>query len=192
MNNHVHLLINDANQHLSQAMQLLATRYASYFNWRWNRSGHVFQGRYGSDPIDDETYLLEAIRYIHNNPALARISPSDQYVWSSYPDHAEKRAIPFIACDVSFMRELFPSGESFEKFVAERSPIGYYYEGGRRLSDTQALVVARYVMGGRDPSSLKRMPREQRPPFVKALRRAGLSLRQIERITGLSRKCLDC
>jgi len=85
MDNHYHLQLETSTIEISRIMQLLNTRYAIYFNKRYELVGHLFQGRYGSEIIDSHTYMLDVSRYIHLNPVRAGIfrSPGD-YVWSSY------------------------------------------------------------------------------------------------------------
>ncbi|MDI6822645.1 MAG: transposase [Actinomycetota bacterium] len=76
LTNHFHLLISlgypsDSQVPLSKIMGCLLTSYSTYFNRRHNRSGHVFQGRYGSRRVENDAYLLQVIRYIHLNPVMA-------------------------------------------------------------------------------------------------------------------------
>ena len=85
MANHVHLLLEDPGDCLSELMRSLATRYAQRFNRRGGHVGHVFQGRFYSSPVEGESYLLEAMRYIHNNPAKAGVCAAEDYPWSSLP-----------------------------------------------------------------------------------------------------------
>lgn len=92
MSNHYHIMIQSWDS-ISDIMQLLQLRYAKYFNKRYNRSGHVFQGRfYSSKPIQDDRYLLECSRYIHLNPVKACIVKTPlQYKYSSYKDYVEAK-----------------------------------------------------------------------------------------------------
>lgn len=73
MPNHVHLLIRTLALPLPSCMRRLLTGYAIYFNRRHKRCGHLFQNRYKSFVVDEQTYLLELIRYIHLNPVRAGI-----------------------------------------------------------------------------------------------------------------------
>ena len=61
------------------------TAYAMYFNKKYNRTGHVFQGRYKGIIVDKDNYLLQVNRYIHLNPIKQKLvfKPED-YFWSSY------------------------------------------------------------------------------------------------------------
>lgn len=186
MPNHVHLLIDDPNDRIDIAMHRIGSLYAMYFAKRWSRVGHVFEGRYRSKPINSESHLLEAFRYIHNNPPNAGISPAETYKWSSYSEYLRSP----VHCDTNMMLEMLGGAEGFKRFIAERATTGYYYEGGMKLSDAQALVVARFVLGNRDPSTLKRVKPAERRPLIGLLKEAGITIRQIELLTGLSRSCL--
>lgn len=71
--NHFHLLLRPNRCTLKEFMRRLLTGYAINFNHRYKRSGHVFQNRYKSIVCEEETYLLELVRYIHLNPIRAKL-----------------------------------------------------------------------------------------------------------------------
>ncbi len=73
MPNHFHLLVKTLALPLSVFMRRLLTGYSVYFNKRHKRVGRLFQNRYKSFVVDEESYLLELIRYIHLNPIRAKI-----------------------------------------------------------------------------------------------------------------------
>lgn len=73
MSNHFHLLLRPAEIHLSTFMQRLTTSHALNFNKRHKRSGHLFQNRYKSIVIEEDSYFLELVRYINLNPVRAGI-----------------------------------------------------------------------------------------------------------------------
>ena len=56
---------------LSKIMQNLQFRYTRYYNLRYGKIGHIFQGRYKAILCDRDNYLLELVRYIHLNPVRA-------------------------------------------------------------------------------------------------------------------------
>jgi REP element-mobilizing transposase RayT len=95
MDNHYHLLIETPEVNLVKAMHTLNTSYASYFNKRKNRSGHLFQGRYKSILVQADEYLHHLSRYIHLNPVRADMvkDPGD-YIWSSYRLFISKAKVP--------------------------------------------------------------------------------------------------
>lgn len=71
--NHFHLLLETGLIPISSVMQKLLTGYATAFNLRHRRHGHLFQNRYKSILCQEETYLLELVRYIHLNPLRASV-----------------------------------------------------------------------------------------------------------------------
>jgi len=65
-----------------------------FYNLQQNRIGHVFQDRYRSEIITDDKYLLQVIRYVHNNPVNAKIVKSpENYIWSSYTEYINENII---------------------------------------------------------------------------------------------------
>jgi len=86
MTNHYHLLVETPDPNLSRSIQWVNVSYATYFNRKRNRRGHLFQGHFKSILIDADEYLKHLSRYIHLNPVRAKMidRPSD-YLWSSYP-----------------------------------------------------------------------------------------------------------
>lgn len=84
MNNHYHLALRTGKQPLSKIMHRINSNFARYYNRDRERTGPVFEGRYKALPIQDESYLLTVIRYIHRNPVRAGLcSKVDAYAWSS-------------------------------------------------------------------------------------------------------------
>lgn len=85
MSNHVHLLLKTGTKDPSFFMRRVSSIYARYFNDKYQYIGHLFQGRYFSNLINNVIELLEVSRYIHLNPVRARIVDSpEKYIWSSY------------------------------------------------------------------------------------------------------------
>jgi len=86
MTNHVHLLMTpETNDGISKLMQSLGRRYVRYFNYTYQRSGTLWEGRFKSCVVDAENYLLICQRYIEMNPVRVNMvkSPID-YKWSSF------------------------------------------------------------------------------------------------------------
>jgi putative transposase len=86
--NHFHLLLRTGTVPLSKIMRRLMTGHAVRFNKRYKRSGHLFQNRYKSVVCEQNSYLLELIRYIHLNPIRARqvkdLEELDHYPWCGH------------------------------------------------------------------------------------------------------------
>jgi len=91
MTNHVHLLISaDRGEAPGALMKALGQRYAQYVNRTYQRSGTLWEGRFRSCLIHDETYLLACQRYIELNPVRAgMVSHPADYRWSSYRANAQ-------------------------------------------------------------------------------------------------------
>jgi len=88
MSNHIHLVLKEESDSLSNIMKRINISYALYFNTKYERVGHLFQDRYLSEPIESEDYLLAVIRYVHNNPVKAGIVKlPERYRWSSYREY---------------------------------------------------------------------------------------------------------
>lgn len=91
MTNHYHLLLETKLPNISRIMQYINTSYTTYYNVKYKRSGHLFQGRYKSIVVDKESYFLELSRYIHLNPVRAKmVSRPQEYAWSSYQGYISK------------------------------------------------------------------------------------------------------
>ncbi len=85
MDNHYHLLIETLDGNLSKGMHHLNGVYTQFFNRKWRRTGHIFQGRYKSILVQRDSHLLEVCRYVVLNPVRAKmVKSADKWEWSSY------------------------------------------------------------------------------------------------------------
>jgi putative transposase len=85
MDNHYHLLVETPDGNLALGMRQLNGVYTQAFNKRYNRTGHLFQGRYKAILIQKDSHLLEVCRYVVLNPVRARmVDLPEQWNWSSY------------------------------------------------------------------------------------------------------------
>ncbi len=100
MNNHIHLVIEVAEIPLAKIIQNISFRYTRHINTAQERSGHLFQGRYKAILIDADNYLLQLIRYIHNNPVRSEITDCrEDYQWSSHNAYCGNDFIPWLTTD---------------------------------------------------------------------------------------------
>jgi putative transposase len=85
MPNHFHLVLRvDAIRAMSEAMQWAQTAYASRFRAKYQSTGHIFQGRFKSFPIQETEHLLTVMRYVERNPVRANLVESAvDWRWSS-------------------------------------------------------------------------------------------------------------
>jgi len=108
MNNHIHLLVNDNGNDISKLMKSINVSYVSYFNRVYERCGHLFQDRFRSEIVDNDPYLLQVSRYIHNNPVKAGIvARPGEYRWSSYNAYVGKATSINKLLDTSKILEIF-------------------------------------------------------------------------------------
>lgn len=95
MNNHSHILLEvESISNLSLYMQRLNTKYANYYNTKYNRVGFVFRNRFKSEGIFSEKYLYNCINYIFMNPVKAEMcdGPKD-YPYSNYKEYVRENNI---------------------------------------------------------------------------------------------------
>lgn len=145
MNNHIHLAIQVGEIPLSKIMQTIAFRYTRKINRRKKRIGHLFQGRYKAILVDENSYLLELVRYIHLNPVRAGIAqkPTD-WRWSGHNAYLGKERIEWLTTDAvmgQFGGRVDAARGRYAAFIAEGcgEPIAAVLrggsEGGRILGD---------------------------------------------------------
>ncbi len=86
MTNHVHLLMTPyTGNGISKVMQYIGRYYVQYFNFQYQRTGTLWEGRYKATLLDSESYLLTCSRYIELNPVRAgMVNDPVEYPWSSY------------------------------------------------------------------------------------------------------------
>ena len=158
MSNHVHLLLETGNVPLSKIMQGLQFTYTGYFNRRYHKSGHLFQGRYKAIVCDRDRYLLELVRYLHLNPARMRKPISAQrYRWSSHRAYlGESRAVEVETSTVleQFGNRVGKARESYLQFIAEGKENGhqerYYQTTDQRFLGDEGFVEQVGKKAGKD------------------------------------------
>ena len=118
MGNHYHLIVKTREANLSRAIQWLGVSYAGWYNREHKRSGHLFQGRFKSFLVEDDSYLTALCYYIHGNPLRAgMVKDLQSYEWSSYHGYAERDRQPeWLTTDVV----LGVGGGSRKKFIREQ------------------------------------------------------------------------
>lgn len=191
MDNHVHLLVEDPENGLSHAMQALLTGYARYFNAKTGHVGHVFQQRFFSEPIESERYLVAAVRYIHINPEKDGIEAASAYRWSSYAEYAGgPLPIGRKLCATGSVLDVLGGPEGFTELCQCSELYEPGFEGALRLTDAEARQRAEKIArtkGLADASQVKELPRAERDTVIRQLRGNGISIKQIERLTGIGR-----
>ena len=99
MSNHVHLLLRVNQEDIGSTIKHLAVMYAMYYNQKYSRSGHVFQDRFKSEPVNDMAYFVTLLRYIHQNPTKAgMVSKVGDYDWSSWKEYTGEVPVALGLC----------------------------------------------------------------------------------------------
>lgn len=186
MSNHVHLIIKEANMgDISLIMQRMLTRYAGWYNRKYERSGILIANRFKSEPVETDEYLLTLSRYIHQNPVKAGISTSiDNYKWSSFKEYLGQSEF----VNTCFL-ETIMDRESFIKFnYDEESEVcEISYKTGKK-DDFYVRNRIKEILGGEDSFKLGEFPKEERDKIIYYLKNnERFTIRQIERATGISR-----
>ena len=173
MTNHLHVVLKTPQPNLARGMQGFLSAYANTWARRHRFCGHVFQGRYRTELVEDETYLWTVTRYVHLNPVRARlVDHPAAWRWSSYPGYAHRgRRLEWVAYDellASWAGEFGGSGSdaagTYRRYVTAglaeppESPWREAYQGwvlgsGAFIDRVRALVRGH----GQSPS-----PRERR------------------------------
>ncbi|EIJ82170.1 hypothetical protein PB1_04520 [Bacillus methanolicus PB1] len=119
MPNHIHLQLETKETPLSETMRIVNSRYAIYFNKKYELIGHVFQDRYWAQLILDDWYMLEASKYIHLNPVEANMVENPEiYPWSSCAAYfAPQKTNPLISTEriLSFFSS--PSNKNYIRYL---------------------------------------------------------------------------
>lgn len=117
MDNHYHILIQTMDKKLQEIMHQINNKYSKYFNGKYKRVGHVFQGRYKAIQVQDERYLIWVLRYIHQNPVQAGMSQMvSEYKWSSDVFY-RKRIKGFVNVDIVLNMLDADRSEAVKKYV---------------------------------------------------------------------------
>ncbi len=112
MRNHVHLIaLPDSEEGLRRVLKPLHMRYAQRLNRQHGWTGHVWQGRFFSSPLD-EAYLWAAVRYVERNPVRARlVRKAENYQWSSAAAHCHKRADAVLTKNAAWRKQCAAIGD---------------------------------------------------------------------------------
>ncbi len=178
MKNHYHLLIETPGANLSQIMHHINSAYTMYFNVKYERAGHLFQGRYKAILVDVDEYAKELSRYIHLNPVRAGIidDPED-YPWSSYSFYIGKQKSPkWLVRDfiLSFFRGTsFQRKKRYKAFVL--SVLDQEYENPlRNVVESTILGSADFVEQIRETYLKTKKPDRDLPALRRLAQRPNL------------------
>jgi REP element-mobilizing transposase RayT len=190
MDNHIHLLVEDRDDNLSAFMKQVNEKYAAHYRKVTRRVGHVFQGRFWSEPLDGNERFLATLRYIHANPEPARICRAKDYRWSSYKAYTE--GTEFVSTELAL--GLLGSRESFEDFHLNGGSFAKPFPKStlaRHLSYDELLHIAESIIGHDTLIELKQQKPEDRLRYFLELSNAGFTDTQISRLTGIGQASIS-
>lgn len=191
MGNHLHLIIKVEKEPLDQIFKRICGRYVYWYNAKYCRVGHLFQDRFKSEPIEDERYFLSVLRYIHQNPVKAGLVKTlEDYPYSSYNCYMESRGDSLV--DIDFALGLL-SKEQLKEFHHEASDETYLEIKERpfRLTDEQAKEIIMKISNCKNASEFQQLEVKVRNNCIVKLKKEGLSIRQISRLTGVSKGIVE-
>lgn len=190
MSNHLHILLKVEKEELDTIMKRIAGSYAYWYNWKYYRRGHLFQDRFKSEPVENDSYFLTVLRYIHQNPIKAAIeSTIDKYKYSSYNEYINKennlvdtKLLYSMISKEEFIRF---NNEENEDTCLELEDISF------RMSDKDAFEIIKKISGCENTMEFQLLEQNKRDKYIKKLKQRGLSIRQISRLTGVSKGIVE-
>ena len=190
MGNHLHMLLREGREPIETIMRRIGGSYVLWYNKKYDRVGYLFQDRFRSEPIEDDTYFLTVLRYIFQNPVKAGLVTKVQnYLWTNYMDYIEGSN----RTDIDFaLSMLHPDGEkavgSFIEFINQKSHDQCLdISEKRKMTDDDARKIIKEHCHV-DAIDIQKLETKKRDAYLKELKGIyGLSIRQIERLTGINR-----
>lgn len=185
MGNHVHLLMKAGNEPLDLVFKRIGSRYVYWYNWKYARTGHLFQDRYKSEPVEDDTYFLTVLRYILQNPVKAGICQNlSDYTASSYHDYADIDTEGLT--DTTFALRLLDWERLIGFLNTPNEDQCMDFTDGNRVSDMEAKAMIETLTKCKNVAQFQALDAATRNQAISILKEQGLSIRQISRLTGTS------
>ncbi|MEG6521527.1 REP-associated tyrosine transposase [Desulfotomaculum sp. 1211_IL3151] len=196
MNNHVHLLLEEANEDISITMKRLGVSFVWYYNQKYKTTGHLFQDRFKSENVESDKYLLTIIRYIHQNPVKAHlVKRVEQWRWSSCPGYYGGKVYPENLLDNDVILKMFSKDanearEKFKQFNEQESNdscLDDIINEKVKLSDEEARLEILKVIDGIEIAQVKSFPKKERDRVLQKIKGIEkITQRQAARILGVS------
>lgn len=130
MDNHFHILVRNVEDNMiSVYMHRVLTAYSKYFNAKYRRKGHVFDGPYKAVHIKNNNQILHLSAYIHKNPKDIKewSNKYEKYPWSSLSDYiSTNKWGNFISKDIILGQ--FKTQTDYKNFVSTSTAKEYLFE----------------------------------------------------------------
>jgi len=191
MGNHVHLLMEVGQEPLEQIMRRICGSYVYWYNWKYQRIGNLFQDRFKSEVVENDAYFLVVQRYIHQNPIKAGlVNRIEHYKWSSFNAYVNRTQIvdrePLLGMFNENQKEAIHSFILYNNEVIDSQCLDV--EERIPITDGEAREIIKEVCKICQAGELQNMESSTRNKYLKELKEQhNLSIRQIERITGINR-----
>lgn len=191
MGNHVHLLLKEGKEPLKTVMRKICGSYVLWYNKKYSRVGNLFQDRFKSEPVEDDKYFLTVLRYIFQNPIKAgKVTKIKSYLWTNYSHYIKGDQWT----DIDFALDIFGT----DRTTAVRRFINYVDKENndlclelwekRTLNDDEAMKLIKDICKVNHGQDFLKLDIQLRNIYIKELKeKHSLSIRQIERLTGISR-----
>jgi len=189
MYNHYHIVLKVEEESLEQIFKRLGSRYVYWYNIKYNRVGHLYQDRYKSEAIESDRNLLAVIRYVHQNPVKAGIVKEvSDYPWSSYTEYIGTPRV----VDTEYIYSIMDKKE-FESFSKIESPEKALDERQKtfQLTDKEAKKKIYEISGSTNATEIQHLEASAKKHYLKKFKDAGMSIRQINRLTGISKGIVE-
>ena len=191
MGNHLHLLMMEGKEPLEQIMRRICGSYVFWYNRKYDRAGYLFQDRYKSEPVEDDAYFLTVLRYIYQNPVKAGLVTSvENHAWSNYKEYIEINKIT----NTDFVLDMFnknreKASKSFIEYINKSNDdVCLEISEKRQITDEEARIIIKNLCKVNNAIALQKLEIHERNAYLKDLKeRYSLSIRQIERLTGINR-----
>jgi putative transposase len=142
MTNHTHLQLETSDTSLAIIMSHLNTKYAKYFNKKYQFSGHVFEKRYGAELLDSLDYEFDVSKYIHLNPLKAGLVDAlEDYSWSSYHAYVYGEASTLVSTKHLLSYFPDPASKHYEDYVKAPLMDLFLLESGKVLMVNREMEV---------------------------------------------------
>ena len=169
---HIHLLIREREDTIGMAIKRIASSYVYYYNHKYSRDGHLFRERFKSEPVNDMAY----------------------FVFSSWGEYMDKNSTLFPLCDTHTVLNRIPLNELNElvndPLSDEVACLDIEDASKGRPSDDQVMLLIREKTGATNSSAFQQLPDEIRRSVLIELKGKRASLRQLERLTGISKSMI--
>ncbi len=191
MGNHIHLLIKPEKEPLEQIFKRIGGRFVYWYNIKYQRVGHLFQDRFKSEPVEDDSYFLMVIRYIHQNPVKAGICKNiADYQYSSYNEYIISKAS---LIDTDFLFDMISQKEfvRYNNTTNADKCLDIDVAKKMRLTDEQAQKVIEKYSNCYSVADFQKLDTKSRDKFIVLFKEKGLSIRQISRLTGIGKGIVE-